>query len=47
MAVKKNLLWNKKFDFIDYEVDENNNFYRIPFVGKAAIAQEPEVFYGK
>ena len=44
---KENHLWNKKFDYIDYEVDDNHNFYRIPFVGNPALAQEPEVFYGK
>ena len=44
---KKNALWDGKYDFINYESDDDGNFYRIPFVGNPAIAQEPEVFYGK
>jgi type I restriction enzyme M protein len=44
---KKNCLWDKKYDFIDYEVDNNHNFYRIPFAGNPVTAKEPEVFYGK
>jgi type I restriction enzyme M protein len=44
---KNNKLWDKKFDYINYEVDEEENFYRIPFAGNPSIAQEPEMFYGK
>lgn len=42
--IEKNL-WDKKFNSINYELDSDGNFYRIPIVN--AIAQEPEVFYGK
>ena len=44
---KKNTLWEKKFDYIEYEITEDNTFYRIPFAGNPALAQEPEIFYGK
>ena len=42
--IKENL-WEKKFNSINYELDNVGNFYRIPIIN--AIAQEPEVFYGK
>lgn len=42
--IEKNL-WDKKFNSINYELDSDGNFYRIPIVN--AITQEPEVFYGK
>lgn len=44
---KDHSLWEKKFDYVEYETDESNNFYRIPFAGNPLVAQEPEVFYGK
>jgi len=44
---KQNKLWAGKFDFITYETDEEGNFYRMPFIGSPAVAQEPEVFYEK
>ena len=44
---KENKLWEGKFDYITYDTDDKGGFYRIPYIGEQAVAQEPEVFYGK
>ncbi len=42
---KKNKLWEGKFNEITYNADKKGNYHRIAIVD--AIAQEPEIFYGK
>lgn len=42
---KTNKLWKGKFDTITYNADKNGIYHRIAIVD--AIAQEPEIFYGK
>jgi len=41
---KKNELWDKKFNQVQYKTVDDN-FYRIVLAGEALEAQEPEVFY--
>lgn len=42
---KGNQLWESKFDTITYNTDKNGIYHRIAI--KDAVAQEPEIFYGK
>lgn len=42
---KGNKLWAGKFDTITYNADKNGIYHRIAIVD--AVAQEPEIFYGK
>ncbi len=42
---KENMLWQGKFNKVEYEVLDDGSFYRLPIIDN--VAQEPEVFYGK
>ncbi len=42
---KENELWATKFDYITYETGKDGKLFRQAFIGNAAVAKEPEVFY--
>ncbi len=44
---KENNLWESESDHYEYEIDDEDNLYRISYVGNPATAQEREVFYAE
>lgn len=44
---KANRLWENKYDYIEYQVLDDDKIYRIPYAGEAQTAGEPELFYCK